>query len=582
MNDPGRSLQEQASHEILGRLAVPPRSAPESGTAADPSERLMVEDFRPLAESLEWELAETYWEERGLRPFVEDVVPHLVNNSGWAAVDAAHVLFETCRALPVGHSPILVQELGAGLGLFARLLLDSFRRLCAEQDARYYDRLQLYVTDRSARTVARWAEQGLFDDHPGRVVLATCDALDPGWTTAARGRDRELPRMHSVYANYVLDSLPVAVVRRAGDRVEQLCVRTWLGRRHEQELRALTGLTCDDVVRLSGSRHERGSMLPAVGFLEFEATFREIGMSDVPHLESTLGEASDARRVLLGYGAIQCIERCLDRLEPGGFLWVNDVGVTDRQSMDAGTHVLRYEAAVAVNVNFPLLARRAQALGYQVVEPTGDESRMIHSRLFARELAPDVARVFRARLDGGSDHDLERLATTAVEHIVAGRYTEALECYRKGLERCPDDWHLLGQAAQFLTQQMLRHEEAYELARRAVARNPWFSSFLWNTLGNCEFCLGHVEDSHRSYLRAREIDPHDPQAHLNLAYTFAQLGDYGAALESAARGLVHDVEGRFEAALLDKQQDVLRRSHAREAARRERQRLRDEVFRSAR
>jgi tetratricopeptide (TPR) repeat protein len=571
----------QAPHEILERLAAPPRSAEDAADAPQAGERVLIEDFRPLAGCLEWALAEAYWEARGLRPFVEDAVPHLVHNSGWAAEDAGAVLFESCRRLPPGDSPIRVQELGAGAGLFARLLLDVLRRLCAEHGASYYDRLELHVTDRSSSTVAQWAELGLFDDHAGRVVPATCDALDPGWTTAGSRRDRQLPRMHAVFANYVLDSLPMAVVRRAGERTEQLCVRSWLARRHEPELRARTGLSCDDVVRLSRDRREHRRLLPAVTLLEFEAAFRPDGASDVAHLEAALDEPGP-ERVIVSHGAIRCIESCLERLEPGGFLWVNDIGIADRRRMDGAISVLRYEASVAANLNLALLARRARERGYQIVEPAGDESRLIHSRLFARELPPEVARAFRARLERGSGVEPDRLATTATEHIVAGRWDDALDCYRRGLERYPEDWHLLGQAAQFLTQQLLRHEEAHELASRAVARNPWLSSFLWNTLGNCRFCLGRVEDAHQAYQRAREIDASDPQTWLNLAYTLARLGDHEAALEATARGLFHDADGRFETALLDKQREILGRLRTERTERDERNRRRDEALRSCR
>jgi len=182
----------------------------------------VLEEFRPLAESLEWRLAQLYWRREGALPFAENEVPFLVNNSGRLSEAAARLLLANClEAAPTG--PIVVVELGAGSGLFALLLLNAFRNLCREAGFDFYDRLEYRVTDVSPATVQQWGERRLFAEHAGHVTCLVADANAP---ELALG-----PAVRAVFCNYLLDVLPAAVVRRndAGE-VEQLCVRTHLGR----------------------------------------------------------------------------------------------------------------------------------------------------------------------------------------------------------------------------------------------------------------------------------------------------------------------------------------------------------------
>ena len=98
--------------------------------------RFLIQDFRPLAQSVEWQLGQAYLD-RGSQAFAGDRhIPFAVNNDGNLSVDAAEVLFhklqdaEDQRTL---ESEIRVLELGPGLGLFARYFLDAFRELCLSE-----------------------------------------------------------------------------------------------------------------------------------------------------------------------------------------------------------------------------------------------------------------------------------------------------------------------------------------------------------------------------------------------------------------------------------------------------------------
>jgi hypothetical protein len=98
-----------ASRATLGKT----RTNPWPGQAREPSPRLsqeqqvlatpnpvakIIQDYCPLAESLEWELGQQYFRERGNKAFIGDTipVPFLINNDGTLSRNAAEVFFTSC------------------------------------------------------------------------------------------------------------------------------------------------------------------------------------------------------------------------------------------------------------------------------------------------------------------------------------------------------------------------------------------------------------------------------------------------------------------------------------------------------
>jgi hypothetical protein len=101
------------------------------------SSRPVIQDFVPLAESLEWNLGQEYLRQRGNKAFLSDAspVPFVINNDGTLPKNAAEVFFASLLdAEEKGplEDDLFVLELGIGVGLFARYFLDSFRELCHE------------------------------------------------------------------------------------------------------------------------------------------------------------------------------------------------------------------------------------------------------------------------------------------------------------------------------------------------------------------------------------------------------------------------------------------------------------------
>src|ERR1700720_5056857 len=63
--------------------------------ASAQASRELVQDFCPLAESLEWELGQQYLRERGNKAFISDAspIPFVINNDGTLSRHAAEVFF---------------------------------------------------------------------------------------------------------------------------------------------------------------------------------------------------------------------------------------------------------------------------------------------------------------------------------------------------------------------------------------------------------------------------------------------------------------------------------------------------------
>jgi hypothetical protein len=62
--------------------------------------RVVIQDFCPLADSVEWQLGQRYLQQRGAQAFLSDArpVPDVVNNDGTQSRHAAEVFFASAAA----------------------------------------------------------------------------------------------------------------------------------------------------------------------------------------------------------------------------------------------------------------------------------------------------------------------------------------------------------------------------------------------------------------------------------------------------------------------------------------------------
>jgi len=582
------------------------------------SERDIIQDFAPLAQSIEWQLGQTYLRDRGSAAFTADAnpVPYVVNNSGELSWNAAEVLFEGLEAKGEGREPdeIYVLELGIGVGLFARFFLDRFRDLC-----RTHGRLCYIAADRSPRMLLDVARQGILANHAGRYRLRVVDALkvdeclpyDVCFERSAISgqRSERKGRFHAVFLNYLLDCLPAAVLDVGEEEVKQLCVRTCVAR--GVKLADFTDMSLGMLQERAKSSDPRvrQELLECYGIFASEYEYRALAMKNeerktnnekpeegqpddtspvIPYLDFAVKFAREhGKRVLHNYGAIQCLEKLLSLLHPGGFILMNEYGMTKISEEDDFEHQ-RFSQTTAVGLNFPLLrAYFTRAVSDQPsvvsdcdapsrsscvvcdsplapdlaplawLEPDGDEKRGIHTRLLGWDVADETIKCFQERFALSAFERTEAPVNKARECVQAGRYQAAFSLYRQALEGQPSNWVLLSEVASFLTYSMGDPKGGADLAKLALRLNPVCSSDLWCTLGDALFEWGRTAEAKSAYLRALKISPNDVRARFNLAFVHTRSRDYRAALAAIADALALDHTGQYRERLLAKQAEVL-------------------------
>jgi hypothetical protein len=154
----------QRRHATFGRGPdSPSASLAEQVLAHAQAGREIVQDFVPLAESLEWELGQQYLRDRGNKAFLADAspVPYVVNNDGTLSRNAAVVFFASVQEAENKGDldpDIYALELGIGVGLFASRPANRIpaRRQCTAGSARVRRRLSARPTRRGGST---WSDR---------------------------------------------------------------------------------------------------------------------------------------------------------------------------------------------------------------------------------------------------------------------------------------------------------------------------------------------------------------------------------------------------------------------------------------
>ncbi|MDB5307993.1 MAG: hypothetical protein JWO38_2195 [Gemmataceae bacterium] len=527
----------------------------------------VLQDFRPLTESIEWELGQLYLQEHGSAAFLGDAepVPYLVNNNGNLSVAAAEVFFaslEEAERAGTLEPEVFALELGIGVGLFARFFLDAFRALCGRRGKDYYHRLCYVAADHSEAMLADIERHGIFSNHPGRTRLRRVDARCP---------ERELARdplfgglaprpFRAVFLNYLLDCLPATV----------------------RELQVRTRLTADDyrpalptdLARLASSLDpaDRRQLLEAYDLRAVDYAYRPVDPALVPYGDFAVrrARATGLPGTVVSHGTLDCLERLLGLLRDGGFILINDYGPATETDADEFQHD-RYSHATFVGINFPLL--RAYFAGERRarwVEPPDEQRAGTRAYLLGHQLGPETVGCFQDRLGKAGRDWLREPEERARQHARQEHFEEALAAYRQALERQPYNWALMEEVAHFLTVDLRDAAAGAEMARAALACNPSCSANLWNTLGESLLAVGQREEARQAYVRALEVNAADVRARCNLAAVHTKSGQDDLALQRIAEGLALDRAGGFRERLLAHQAEVLdqlRQQHQQRARR---------------
>ena len=503
---------------------------------------VIVEDYTPVWRCLETRLGQLAYLRRGMELFGAGDVPYALHSDGRLADLAAELLLRSLRtAGPAADAAVCVEEIGFGSALFARQFLDAFQAKCATGAKDYYERLRYVAVDQSERMVDDAERHAILAPHRSHVDYATGDALsrERRWRDAS---SRQLPRTRrAFFLNYLLDSLPGAVVRTHEGRLEQLWVRTELPRRAGEEPRR----EWIDALR-EGNPETLGDAAEDYSRLVMRCEFRPAG-DDLPLREI----APDGTRPQIhAFAAAHCLTTCLADVDEDGFLLVSDYPSDPKGPLPVPD---RFGRAVAMPVGFAQLERylreslHADCACEAIVQPSWA------LLLAGRRLPPAVREEFTSRVEQFRRFDP---VARAFELRDAGRFQSALDAFEQAAREMPQHWRLWADFAQFCLTTLGNPADALPMAERAVALNP-VDGHARCMLGECELAAGEIGRAERTFEKALELGA-GARGLAGLAEAARRDKRFGAALSLIASGFGSDPLCRYREVLLHVQNDVLR------------------------
>lgn len=529
----------------------------------------ILQDFVPLADSIEWRVGQSVWDVLGPRAFYRGGVPFRATSCGVLPVAAAELLFATLqRQEAAGELPdtVSVLELGIGLGLFARAFLDHFRDLCRRRRAAYYERLCYVVADASTPLLEAVMSFGTLAHHSGHVEFQSAHALREDFSL--RSQEAAPRKFQAIFLNYLLDSLPADVLRWEGGQWQRLYLRT--------RIRLAEGLSFHDlpvaeILRVIGrpGPDELELLLEIRDQLCLECVFFPVEESSIPLVERAAPfRDCPSGEFVHSHGALRCLEQAASLLAPRGFVLIADYPprmrpVTPLFAPD------RSGVCSSMGVNFSQLASRfASAPELVWIEPDGD-CRRITWRLLAREPFEETVRAFRSGLGAARVHSLEHPLACARRFADEKKTAAANQWFRLACEILPSDWYALWQYGRFLLFQLEDYPAALEIAERALRRNHVYPP-IWTLYGDALFYMDRFEEAGQAYRRALDLEPGDARAYYCLSFIHSRDGRYPEALECLAAALARDADAGLRAEILEQQANILqkfderqhRRTHA--------------------
>lgn len=275
----------------------------------------VIQEFCPLAESLDWLLGQLFYRKRGSLAFrsSRSAVPYEVTSDGNLSASAAELLFSDLESQGDVPGQIIVLELGAGSGLFAKCFLDIFRDINRLRRKDYYDRLLYVVTDASASMLSDLDCCKMLHQHSEHVEIRQGDILSDGF---GKSRMPLKGSVRAIFANYFLDSLPATVLRVHNEQLSELRVRTRLQR---SRFRDAATLSIDQVSEISKSADPSRleCLLDRTSDFVLEYDYFKVSPSDIPFGEFVLrscpklanesGSLGQPSYIVHNYGAFECI-----------------------------------------------------------------------------------------------------------------------------------------------------------------------------------------------------------------------------------------------------------------------------------
>ncbi|HAN30611.1 MAG TPA: hypothetical protein DCQ06_03345, partial [Myxococcales bacterium] len=529
----------------------------------------LLEDWTPLGRCLDWRVGLQTWATRGDQLFSRQEIPHLAHDSGALSRRSAQLLADWCKAqakkLP---KRIRIVELGMGTGLHLRYMLEQFEEITAQQD--WASRLDVYATDVNRGLLDKAANNGLFEGLKATVTLGAMSALEPGQVLPLQA---ESPvdlrgKVHMYVANYVLDLMPIDIVRRRkeveGSRWEAVLARTWLTQ--TDRLQAYSDLTIEGL-QSAIEGHQYQFIADVFPLLQVEMRTFPMDINTHPDKdllvkmaelhEDQLGEGHallvDGTVVCHSAGAMNVAERLVDSLAAQGFVLIRDVALHQVEDAATPRGYQHYGPTAAAGLNliefdacYGKDAPKSRA--FHSTAPERDGPRAQASRLLTKRSMPKIQKAFQKLFDAKSFEEVEAFTSQA---RTSQDPNEAMSLYRKALNEEPRNWVVMLEAARVAIAVRADPQLPLVLLRRALEINPEYSADLWNTYGEALWNAGEKTAAGQAYRYALDVNEEHAEARYGLAFCEAERGRFGTAMRHIGRALSDDPQGRLRGKILE-------------------------------
>jgi len=172
----------------------------------------LIQDWTPYNESVIWDIANHYYKNKGIATFSNDnnrSVPHDINTNFQNALSIAKLVKAVVDTQPLIEK-FQVLECGAGSGLFSRQFLFALKELGIDK------RVKLLVSDYSVSNISDIKSFGILNEfiEGENYELLEYNVLSSDSAKKLDGSEFQFKHLISGIFNYVLDALPVTILRK--------------------------------------------------------------------------------------------------------------------------------------------------------------------------------------------------------------------------------------------------------------------------------------------------------------------------------------------------------------------------------
>lgn len=274
----------------------------------------LIQDWTPYNESVIWDIANHYYKNKGIAAFSNDnnrSVPHDINTNFQNALSIAKLVKAAIDTQPMIEK-FQVLECGAGSGLFSRQFLFALRELGIDK------RVKLLVSDYSVSNISDIKSFGILNEFTEgeNYELLEYNVLDKSPARKLDGSDFQFKELVSGIFNYVLDALPVTVLRKHFNPKKGDFEELFLKVKNENAINYDILGNQDLMTNLA--KDKKWVNYEIEKETEAEKKFYEV-------FKKFHSEASRDIFIPYPHGPIQACENILNNLAPYGFIFSGDI-----------------------------------------------------------------------------------------------------------------------------------------------------------------------------------------------------------------------------------------------------------------